>query len=271
MTLSVYDTMERWPLKEPFSIARYTFVESLVVTIRVRDSEGYEGVGECEPHEWDEQASLGMLKSAGLEPDKWLEPQWATRRIDRERLIQELPRSPIRNAIDCALWDLACKREGKRASHFADTEWSPLTVIPTIGIDTPEKMETIARSFGPVSMIKVKLGASDGLDADRMEAVSHAMPGVPLLIDVNTGWSPEMLTSMLPVARRCNVRIIEQPMLPEMDEHMLAPVNDMLYCADESCLDRASLPRIQPYFQYINIKLDKTGGAYRSLGASERS
>lgn len=265
MTLSVCATVERWPLKAPFSISRYTFTNSLIVTIRVRDAAGHEGIGECEPHEWDETTGLAMLSDAGLTPDTWSTPGWANTQVSRNDLISQLPRSPVRNAIDCALWDLECKQAGKRASEVAGLSWGEQPVIPTIGIETPEKMAKIARSFGAVSMIKVKLGSSDGLDAERMEAVSEAVGGIPLLIDVNTGWTPETLRSMLPVARRCNVRIIEQPMLPEFDAEMPPPQDGMLYCADESCLDRSSLSRIQPYFQYINIKLDKTGGLTEAL------
>lgn len=265
MSLHFLATLERWPLKAPFSISRYTYTESLIATVRVRDSEGNEGVGECEPHGWDETASREMIASAGLYPGMWAEPSWSAGNLRRDDLIRLLPRSPVRNAIDCALWDLECKRAGTRASDLAGLPWAPQTVIPTIGIDTPAKMQATAASFGTVSMIKVKLGASDGLDAERMEAVSAARPDIPLLVDVNTGWSPETLAAMLPVARRCNVRIIEQPMLPELDEFMPPPESGMLYCADESCLDRSSLEKIRPYFQYINIKLDKAGGLTEAL------
>jgi L-alanine-DL-glutamate epimerase-like enolase superfamily enzyme len=36
-------------------------------------------------------------------------------------------------------------------------------------------------------------------------------------------------------------------------------------CADESCLDRASLPALLGLYDLINIKLDKTGGLTEAL------
>ena len=35
--------------------------------------------------------------------------------------------------------------------------------------------------------------------------------------------------------------------------------------ADESCIDRSSLPELQGRYQFINIKLDKTGGLTEAL------
>lgn len=265
MRLQVFAEAACWPLKAPFTISRRTFVASLITTVRIRDADGNEGFGECEPHEWDEAEGLEGLRAVGLEPGAWATPDWATSDLTREALLARLPRSPVRNAIDCALWDLESKRRGARANMLVGMDWKPLTVIPTIGIDTPDRMAATAATFGPVTLVKVKLGAQDGRDAERMEAVSAALPSTPLLIDVNAGWTPDTLAAMLPVARRCKVRIIEQPLPPELDESMPQPVEGVFYCADESCLDRSSLDRIRPYFQYINIKLDKAGGLTEAL------
>lgn len=264
MMLSVHVSVDRWPLKEPFTISRLTFHESLIATVRVRDEQGWEGIGECEPHEWDEAEAQALLRSSALTPDAWCEPAWAED-LDRTALLDRLPRSPIRNAIDCALWDYDSKRGAVRASTLADMDWAPVSVMPTIGIDLPERMATTAGALGPVALIKVKLGAGDGRDAERMEAIAAAAPLSALLIDVNTGWSPEELTAMLPIARRCNVRVIEQPMLPALDEAMPLPPDGIIFCADESCLDRSSLARVAPCFQAINIKLDKAGGLTEAL------
>lgn len=271
MTLSAFTKIERFPLKEPFTISRLTFTDSLIATVKLKDEQGNVGFGECEPHEWDEAVGHEMLKSVGLKSGAWTKPAWAKSGLSRESLNTRLSRSPIRNAIDCALWDLESKQNGVRANTFTDMKWDPVTVMPTIGIKKPAEMAKTAKSFGKINFVKVKLGGSDGLDAERMEAVSNALPGVSLLIDVNTGWTPEVLLWMLPVARRCNVKIIEQPLLPEFNTSMPKPEGDIVFCADESCLDRSSLEGIEPYFQFINIKLDKTGGLTEALALREEA
>jgi L-alanine-DL-glutamate epimerase-like enolase superfamily enzyme len=268
--LTIKVDLDRWDLKEPFAIARLTFYASLIATVRIRDAHGNEGVGECEPHEWDEDASRALIAGVDLVPGEWCQPGWAEN-LDRENLGDRLPRSALRNAIDCALWDLDAKRRGIDAGAMAGKRWEPVTVMPTIGINTPERMAQIATSFDAPGCVKVKLGATDGLDAERMQAISTALPGVPLLIDVNTGWTPEMLAAMLPIASRCNVRIVEQPLPPALDEMMPTPPTGIQFCADESCLDRSSLPRVSRHFQYINIKLDKAGGLSEALALREEA
>ena len=39
----------------------------------------------------------------------------------------------------------------------------------------------------------------------------------------------------------------------------------MPFCADESCHDRASLGRVAGRYEFVNIKLDKTGGLTEAL------
>ena len=41
------------------------------------------------------------------------------------------------------------------------------------------------------TVIKLKLGAADGRDADRVAAVRAARPDATLYVDANAGWSPE--------------------------------------------------------------------------------
>lgn len=256
--------IERWPLKSPFSISRFTFTESLVETVRVTADDGRTGMGECEPHEWDEQVAHAMLASAGLSPVGGATPAWLEN-LTRHNLGERLPRMPLRNGIDCALWDLEAKQRGVDAFELAGVPRRPIPVMPTLGIDTPAVMARGAASFAAAKWLKVKLGASDGLDEQRLEAVASAAPGANLLLDANGGWTPVDLARMLPLASRYRVRIIEQPMQPELDASLPEPPADILFCADESCLDRRSLPAVRQRYQYINIKLDKAGGLTEAL------
>jgi L-alanine-DL-glutamate epimerase-like enolase superfamily enzyme len=65
-------------------------------------------------------------------------------------------------------------------------------------------------------------------------------------------------------ARR-DVAFIEQP-LPAGADWALADMPRLVpFCADESCLDRGSLPALAGRYQMINVKLDKTGGLTEAL------
>jgi len=256
--------LERWPLIQPFSISRYTYHDSLIATARLVHGDST-GTGECEPHGWDEAHARALVSDVGLAiDDSSAVPPWLDG-LTRDNIGERMARSPLRNAVDCALWDLDAKSLGRPAYELAGSSWEPLPVLMTIGIDTPDAMASIARSMVGAYWVKVKLGRNDGLDVARLEAVAAELPGIPLLLDPNGGWDPGTLAAMLPLASRLGVRVIEQPMVPELDAYMPAPPDGMRFFADESCLDRASLDRIAPHFQGINIKLDKAGGLTEAL------
>jgi len=264
MTNFLRATIERWPLKAPFSISRYTFTESLVATIRVAPDGQSVGVGECEPHGWDDQVTADMLADAGITPNYPCTPSWLEG-LTRHNICERLPRNSLRNGIDCALWDAEAKSNGVRAYELAGQGSNPLPVMPTIGIDSPDGMERRARSFAGAPWLKVKVGFKDGLDEQRLEAVAGAAPSSTLLIDANGGWTPADLKRLLPLLSRLGARIVEQPMTPAYDDCMPRPPDGLMFCADESCLDRRSLPTVRQRYQYINIKLDKAGGLTEAL------
>ncbi|MFN8897220.1 MAG: enolase C-terminal domain-like protein, partial [Pseudomonadota bacterium] len=175
------------------------------------------------------------------------------------------------NALDCALWDLDAKRNGRRAwslePALADRVGpaGPVQCIPTVALDDPHAMAAAVARCTDAPLLKVKLGGADGRDGERLEAVSAAWRARPLLVDVNAGWTSSDLQRWLPLAQRLNVVVIEQPLPPGADGELPRPPGDLRFCADESCTDRGSLPRVAPHYQMVNVKLDKTGGLTEAL------
>ncbi len=63
--------------------------------------------------------------------------------------------------------------------------------------------------------------------------------------------------------------LLEQP-LPRGADAPLARVDRALpVCADESFIDRGSLPGLAGRYDYVNLKLDKAGGLTESLAAAK--
>lgn len=258
--------MERWPLREPFAISRHVFHDSLVLTVQLLQ-DGLRGRGECEPHEHDQttglEAQAELLRRAAV-------PGWLDG-LDRSQLLERVPCTPWRNALDCALWDLDAKRSGRRA-WLLDPALAarvgtapPVPLTPTVALDDPQTMAEAAAACGEAPFLKLKLGSADGRDGERLEAVSAAWRGRPLLVDVNGGWSMHDLRRWMPLARRLNVAVIEQPLPPGADEELPSPAGSLLFCADESCTDRRSLGHVAARYQMVNVKLDKTGGLTEAL------
>jgi L-Ala-D/L-Glu epimerase len=248
---------ECWPLAQPFVISRLTTTEA--VTLRVSfTAGGHQGCGECEPHECDpalrnEVEMQVRAACAELSPEDSL-----------KRLKQLLPLPTARNAVDCALWDLRAKASGIPVWQLAGLK-RPGTLITalTIGIAAPEIMGARAREWSSCGYIKVKL--ADGDEIPRVEAVRKGAPDARITVDANEAWSFAQLREFAPHLARLGVALIEQPLPAGRDDDLVEYRCPVPICADEACDNLDSLERVIPRYQFVNIKLDKTGGLTEAL------
>ena len=244
---------ESFRLAETFTISRGSRTSADVLTVTIRDGD-HTGYGECVPY-----ARYGeTLESVAAEITRL--PQ----DISRSDLQHALAPGAARNAVDCALWDLAAKSAGRRAWEIAGQS-SPLPTVTafTLSLDTPENMEKAAKRHAHRPLLKIKLGTPD--DMARLEAVRRGAPKTDIIVDANEGWNAEVYSELAPHLVRLGVLLVEQP-LPAGSDEMLAEIERPLpVCADESCHDRASLPGLKDKYDIVNIKLDKTGGLTEAL------
>ncbi len=246
-------TADTFKLAEVFTISRGSRTEAKVLTVRVT-RDGVTGWGECVPYaRYDETLDSVTEEILSLPGD-----------ISRAELQTVLPAGAARNAVDCALWDLEAKRQGKRVWDLLGLpKPEPEVTAYTLSLDSPEKMEASARKHAFRPLLKIKLGTPD--DMPRLEAVRRGAPDTPVIIDANEGWSAEVYSELAPHLVRLGVKLVEQP-LPAGADDMLAEIDRPLpVCADEACHDRASLPGLKGKYDVINIKLDKTGGLTEAL------
>jgi len=175
-----------------------------------------------------------------------------------------MPAGGARNAVDCALWDLEAKRTGKRVWDLAGfASVRPITTDHTIGIDTPEVMAQIGAALHRYPVLKLKLCGQD--DLDRVLAVRAARPDAILIVDANQAWTERDLEELAPKFAQIGVKLIEQPLPAGKDDALLNYAHPVPLCADESCQTTESLPGLVGKYQYVNIKLDKTGGLTEAL------
>jgi L-Ala-D/L-Glu epimerase len=247
-----------WTYKTPFRISYKTATVARAVVLELKDG-GLVGRGE----------SYGVSYH-GETPDKLMEQLTALRQdlvngISRADLQKRVPPGGARNAIDCALWDLEAKRAGKRVWELAGIPTvKPLITDFTLGIETPEVMGRAAAEAKNCPALKIKLGGGPD-DIARIEAIRKARPDAQIIVDANQGWGEKELHEIVPVLARLNVRLIEQPMPVGKDEPLENFKSPIPLCADESCQTRESLPALVGKYDYINIKLDKTGGLTEAL------
>jgi L-alanine-DL-glutamate epimerase-like enolase superfamily enzyme len=182
----------------------------------------------------------------------------------REELQDLLPPGGARQAIDCALWDLEAKRQGRRAWELADIHGvQPLLTSLTLGLDTPEAMGRTAAAQSRCAVLKLKLDGT--CDLERVTEVRRHRPDAQIIVDANQSWREDQLSDLIPRFAALGVTLIEQPLPPGKDDALLQFKSDVPLCADESCQTTASLPALLNKYQYVNIKLDKTGGLTEGL------
>ena len=249
-------------LKAPIEVAFGTLsgLDTIEVAIAVN---GAVGRGECCP-----MAIYGQDARSTLEEIERVRPAIETGALDRVGLQAALPARSARNALDCAFWDLEAKLAGRSVWTMAGLE-PPAAIASdvTIGILTPEATMRAAEACREASAIKLKLGGRHDLEC--VQAIRAVLPEVPLFVDVNAGWTLETLNRLAPALAEAGVFMIEQP-LPAADDVLLDGYDGAVpLCADESCHDRTDLDRLQERFDYVNIKLDKTGGLTEALALAE--
>ncbi len=245
-------------LKQPFRVAFGTIAGLDVIEVEIAHK-GAVGRGECCP-----MTIYGQNADSTLAEIEAIAPEIASGRFDRVALQGRLPSKSARNALDCALWDLDAKQARRSVWDLAGIE-APDTIPSdvTIGIMSPGETANVAKTLRDASMIKLKLGGDSDLECLR--AVRSVLPDTRLFVDVNAGWTLERLNLLAPSLAEQGVFMIEQP-LPPQDDHLLNGYNRAVpLCADESCHDRNDLDRLAGRFDYINIKLDKTGGLTEAL------
>ena len=243
---------ERWPIAGSFTISRGSKTEAHVVTVTLEDG-GHTGRGECVPYPRYEETVPQVM--AALEA--------ARARIEagitRDDVASILTPHAARNALDCALWDLAAKKAGMPVWQLAGlAEPKPAVTAYTLSLDTPEAMGEAAAKASGRPLLKLKLGREG--DTERLKHIRRNAPRSRLIVDANEGWTADNLAAMLAACADAGVELVEQP-LPAGDDAALRTVSRAVtVCADESAHGLDSLDQLLGKYDAINIKLDKTGG-----------
>jgi L-alanine-DL-glutamate epimerase-like enolase superfamily enzyme len=243
---------ERWPIAGSFTIARGSKSEAHVVTVTVSDG-GHEGRGECVPYpRYGESVPQVM---AALEAVRG--PIEAG--LARDDIAAVIAPYAARNALDCALWDLAAKQSGAPVWQLAELPRpAPAITAYTLSLDTPGAMGEAAAKAAHRPLLKLKLGR-DG-DAERLTQIRRNAPNSRLIVDANEGWQPDNLATMLKACADAGVELVEQPLPAGDDEALRGLARPVPVCADESAHGIATLEALVGKYDAINIKLDKTGG-----------
>ncbi len=238
--------------------------DTLGVTVR---SGGIEGIGEGAPIvRYGESAAQGMAIVKGLEG------LFAGAHLTQYAKVLDRVFAKVdgawatKAAIDIALHDWVGKKLGVPLWKMwgLDKSDAPVTTF-SIGIDKAEVIRRKVREAAAYPVLKIKVGLSN--DEEVIEAV-RSETKKPLRVDANEGWkSVDEAVRKIKWLEKQGVEFIEQPlpasMLAETGE--VRKRVDMPILADECCLHPEDIPRIAPYFDGINVKVDKSGGLRQAM------
>lgn len=253
---------ESWPLRQRFSIARGSKISADILCVELAEN-GIVGRGEAVPYRRYGE-SMETVTAAVESIQKALENG-----LERDALLDALLPGAARNAIDCALWDLQAKQRKTGIAKLAAIDLKPITTAFTIVIDDADKMAVQAEKAQAYPLLKIKLGGREGVMADitRLAAIAEARPDAQLIVDSNEGWQIDEVARYANQLGRFGVTFFEQP-VPQAQEAGLADI-DLPFCADESVHDSGSLSALPRAYDWVNLKLDKTGGLTEGLACAQ--
>jgi L-Ala-D/L-Glu epimerase len=263
MTLGITAVIERWPVAGRFVIARgaKTYVDVLVVAA----SDGTQvGMGEGTAIYYNGESAESCLAQVEAVID-----DLELLNADAARILLQLllPPGAARNALDCALWDVSAKAAGLPLWQFIGLPMKPGPLVTAFTISLGEAAEmkrdaakAAAQGYG---LLKLKL-TGEG-DRERVKAVRVGAPTARLIVDANESWGGLDLAAEVAALAELGVEMIEQPVPAGQDEMLAGFKLQLPILADESCHSAADLVRLTPYYDGINIKLDKAGGLTEAL------
>ena len=239
---------QRLELRHTFRLARGASDSRKTLVLELEQG-GVVGLGEAAPIERYGQDCDSAARAAESMAERLTNP---TAYDSAANSVAVPGEAAAEAAMDMALCDMAGKRLGVPLYELLgiDARQAPVTSF-TIGMDTPEVVETKVKEAGDYEVLKIKLGSDD--DRQILEAV-RGVTDRPLRVDANEGWTLE--------GAQARLEWLEQPLPAGQIEEMreLRRVSPLPLFADESVHRATDIPRLAGAFDGINIKLMKCGG-----------
>jgi L-alanine-DL-glutamate epimerase-like enolase superfamily enzyme len=246
-------------LRETFVISRESRDEEEVVWVELRHSDAV-GHGEANPIERYSESAESALAYVEDHAELVGDDPFAL-----EEIMARLPQREFaaRAAIDAALHDLQGKLTGQPVWRLLGLPRTGPPTSWTIWLGDPDDMARRAEKVaGRFHRLKLKLGARDGLDVERVRAV-RSVTHAPLQVDVNEAWSLDEALEYLP---QLEIQYCEQP-LPAGDPGgaELKRRSPVAIYVDEDCHTLADVAACAERGHGINIKLAKSGGIREAI------
>jgi L-Ala-D/L-Glu epimerase len=251
-------------LQEPFSISRATDEEVEEVFVEL-ELDGIVGYGEASPQEvYGESVESAAAFLDGAEELLGGDP-FALEEIER-RLAEKSGEMAAKAAIDSALHDLCGKLANQPVWRLLGLDRTGPPTSWTIWLGDPDDMARRAERVGDrFRRLKLKLGARDGADVERVRAV-RGVTDLPLQVDVNEYWELDEALENVRALAELGVEYVEQPLPAGHPEGArLKKESPLPIYVDEDVHTLKDVREAAERAHGINIKLAKSGGIREAL------
>jgi O-succinylbenzoate synthase len=248
-------------LLHPFETSFGRTTERHIILIRVEDSDGLEGWGECVADE-NPFYSEEWTGAAWAVLETYLVP--ATLRGDRSLIEHVRGNRMAKAAIETAVWDLDARRRGMPLWQLLGGTRREIPCGVSIGLQ-PTTDALLARVEREVASgyQRIKIKIKPGRDVDLVKAVRGRFPDVRLMADANSAYTLNDLP-MLKQLDEYGLMMIEQPLAHDdiADHARLQREITTPICLDESIRSAADARHAIELgaCRIINIKLGRVGG-----------
>jgi L-Ala-D/L-Glu epimerase len=263
VALIISAVVERWPVAGQFIISRgaKTHVDVVVAAVSYGD---HIGMGEGTPIYYRGENGSNCLTQIETVTEAL---ENASPKEARLALQDMLGPGAARNALDCALWDIEAKLAGVPLWQYAGlkSEPKPLITAFTISLGEAAVMEADAAKAAAQGFGLLKLKLTGEGDRARVAAVHRGAPTARLIVDANESWGGLDIAAEAAALAEFGVEMVEQPVADGADAQLASVQSPLPIFADEGCHSAADVARLSPYYDGINIKLDKAGGLTEAM------
>lgn len=269
MKLSSIELREiRLPLIHFFETSFGRTTERRIILVRVIDSDGADGWGEC-------TAGEGPFYS-----DEWADTAWPTLQeflgpmvlrhaVDSANGVWDLMKAVrghrmAKAAIETACWDLEAKRAGVPLWKHIGGAQTEIACGVSIGIqDSPDQLIEKIQKELDAGYQRIKIKIKPGWDLDVVRKVRERFPDIRLMGDANSAYTLKDV-SLFRAMDEFHLMMFEQPLAyddmfdhAELQKQIKTPI-----CLDESIKTPADAGHAIALgaCKIINVKLGRVGG-----------
>jgi O-succinylbenzoate synthase len=257
------------PLKAPFETSFGTSVRRRILIVRVFDTDGAVGYGECTAPE-NPFYNHETIETAWIMIANFIAPMLSgSADIKAENIAAAL--SPIRGnrmaigSVEAAVWDLEAKLANKPLWQYLGGTQNEINCGVSIGLQSSPDvlLEKVTRELES-GYQRIKLKIKPGQDVELVRKIREAFPDILLSVDANSAYRLDSGVELFKKLDEFDLLMIEQPLTAGdiLDHSKLQRQIKTAICLDESitCLADAKHAVELDAARIINIKLGRVGG-----------